>query len=498
MNDGNIHCHVDNLSRKDKRHGTRFAAAKAAYNAGERIWSEASQHFIDFNNRRDIFLSRILLPENAPTWAQDRSTLWNKVDTSIKRKDARLAKSIESAITREIPQKYWAELLHAYASPFVKMGCVADIAIHEDGTSQNPHVHLLLTTRFLTETGFSSKITTLEQRAFVKNARKLWADLSNFYLEKTGSTLRVDHRSYKARGIESEPTKHRGPNQKERQLKREHAQRFREENTMKRPSTFEKNHYPNLTKRDTWPPEPEASRDYTPAESDEHRQYWDDQELIKLEQDYYTEPDPHPAEETIVEIEPEKPWYEQGLDNAKAQEFKPQQESEYATELRYEREGREKAIAHEQKIYDRALALHRTPAEHRYLNAAQNISPYARKWAEDEIILTRMAQIREKDHDAQLSELSQMEQESLKQIKKQANIEQEIERGDLPVSDPEGRLISQQELHKAQDRMLEEHHREERERVRGPNGEYITREELDRAQQQLLRDQLREEPEQDR
>ena len=288
MQDGNIHCHIDNLSRRGDDGRLRIAVASAAYVSGLSLWSDIEQRFVDFDMREDVVFSEVLLPKGAPDWAPDRGALWNRVDLSAKRKDARLAKKVDAAITRDIPAKDRVELLRAFAAPFVALGCVADVAIHEDGTDHNPHIHILLTTRELLEDGFGDKLTALEQRRFVKDARKRWADLSNQFLEKAGSAVRVDHRSYKARGIEAVPTVHRGPDAVERRDKREHARRVRqehkEEQTMAKPTSRERHDYPLLTARETWPPEPEPSRDMTEQERDEHHGYWQDRKLERIEE----------------------------------------------------------------------------------------------------------------------------------------------------------------------------------------------------------------------
>ena len=249
MQDGNIHCHIDNLSRRNGAEGARIAVASAAYVSGQRLWSDVEQRVVDFGMREDVRFPQLILPDGAPAWATDRATLWNRVDLSAKRKDARLAKTVVAAITRDIPADIWPILLRTFAQRFVALGCVADVAIHEDGTGHNPHVHLLLTTRRLTADGFGDKLTALEQRQFVKQVRQQWSELTNTFLKQAGSALRVDHRSYKARGIALEPTVHRGPDQRERREKREHARRAREERTMPRPEAFERSQYPLLAER---------------------------------------------------------------------------------------------------------------------------------------------------------------------------------------------------------------------------------------------------------
>ena len=72
MQDGNIHCHIDNLARRNTDGNERIAVATAAYNAGERLWSEREQRHVDFKNRKDVVYTKILLPEGAPPWAAQR------------------------------------------------------------------------------------------------------------------------------------------------------------------------------------------------------------------------------------------------------------------------------------------------------------------------------------------------------------------------------------------------------------------------------------------
>lgn len=472
MQDGNIHCHVANVSRKSPKHGERFALATAAYNSGQRLWSAAAERHVVFNNREDVVFSAILLPEDAPDWAADRAQLWNTVDTTARRKDARLAKTIEAAITRDVPPEQREALLRAYVAPYIKLGCVADVAIHEDGTGHNPHVHILLTTRVLTHDGFGEKLSAIEQRRFVKQARERWAELTNRYLKQAGSTLRVDHRSYKARGIAAEPTVHRGPNRLERQQKREHARRTRsqqqKEQTMAKPTAHERRDYPHLTARATWPPEPVAAPELTPPERDEHRRYWEEQKLQQLETEYRTEPEPRPAPEPAQASEPaslpEQSWYDQALDNARGVDRVVTRQSEFEAELQIEDEARQRILAETRDLYDRALAMNRSAAEHRYLTEAAQISPAVRKQAEDDIIRNRMARIQAQDREQGLRELSRQEQEHFKELRARNFVEERIERGELPVPGPDGQPISRQELDRAQQRMLDEQLREQPDR----------------------------------
>jgi hypothetical protein len=451
MQDGNIHCHVDNLSRANGKHGARIAVATAAYNAGQRLWSEREGRYVDFGNRADVILSRILLPEEAPGWAGVRKDLWNRVDTEAARKDARLAKSIEAAVTREVPEEMRPALLEEFVAPFVALGCVADIAIHEDGTGHNPHVHILLTTRFLTEDGFASKITALDQRAFVKNVRRRWAELTNTYLQKAGSTLRVDHRSYKARGIGAEPTQHRGPDATERRMKREHARRLREEQTMsngkdrdERPSRIvARSSEPNDRDYDL---ELEQSLEERPPTAEERKE-WD-----------------ATREKARSEGHGPPPWWMQARENAhrKAAERHRQAFPTSDPERTSDRADYDRQIAIE------AERLPLTEPEQSLLNALAPEQEQYREQIETLIHSRRIAALKARDDAQLIRDLSP----NLTDQQRQALADYMAEQGtpdherDHPVPGPDGDLLSPRERDLAEDRMLEDYQREEQERRR--------------------------------
>lgn len=455
MQDGNIHCHVDNLSRRKGQHGARIAVASAAYISGQKIWSEIEQRWVEFSMREDVVFSEILLPEGAPEWCADRTELWNRVDLLTKRKDGRLAKTVTATIARDIPAKMRPELLREFASEFLELGCVADVAIHEDGTDHNPHVHILLTTRQLNADGFGSKLDEVELRSFVKRTRKRWSELTNQYLEKSGSALRVDHRSYKARGIEAVPTVHRGPHELERREKREHARRAREEKNMPGPDAHDRLQYPNLAARETWPPEREASPDMSPQEQDEHQRYWDNQKVDRLEERYNSEPD--------------KPWYQQARDNARTQTGRseaareepsvPEAEPEIhpvRMHLPSQDDNRQQA-SYAASVFNRARAMEPSQAEIDARNAVRTAPEATRQYVEDFIFQERMQTIREQDRAENLRRLPEHVRSSLEALR-QPSREREHEH---PEQGPNGELVSRQELEEAHDRMIEDYERDE-------------------------------------
>lgn len=211
------HLNVKNISRGDGR----SVVAAAAYRAGETLPNEAEERLSDFSGRRDVVATEVRLPANAPEWMRERALLWGAVEVAERRKDARLAKEVEFALMRELPRSAWLVVARQMADAYTGQGFVVDLAIHDDGSKHNPHVHMLLTTRVVTETGFGPKIRSADGRQFVTEARALWERIANETLKKLGIAVAIDSRSYAKRKLDRAPGQHRGPDRAERQERRQ-------------------------------------------------------------------------------------------------------------------------------------------------------------------------------------------------------------------------------------------------------------------------------------
>ncbi len=218
------HLHVKNISRGDGR----TIVAAAAYRAGETLPNEAEERLSAFSGRRDVVVTEIRLPANAPAWMAERARLWNAVEEAEIRKDARLAKEIEFALPRELPRDAWLSVARTMADAYAAQGFAVDLAIHEDGTRHNPHVHLLMTTRVITTAGFGPKIRSADGRQFVTEARSLWARTANGALKAAGVSVTIDSRSHAKRRLDQTPDHHRGPDADERRARRAQARKERE------------------------------------------------------------------------------------------------------------------------------------------------------------------------------------------------------------------------------------------------------------------------------
>ena len=85
---------------------------------------------------------------------------------------------------------------------------VADIAYH--AKRGNPHAHILLTLRDIGPDGFGKKNRSWNAPRLLETWRESWAAAVNRFLEKAGLDIRIDHRSYRRRGVDLTPTKHIG------------------------------------------------------------------------------------------------------------------------------------------------------------------------------------------------------------------------------------------------------------------------------------------------
>jgi hypothetical protein len=151
-----------------------------------------------------------LLPEDAPETYKDRQTLWRAVETKERRHDARLAREIEVALQTEFNLQENIELLREYIKEnFTDKGMIADLAIHH-ARNDNPHAHIMLTTRHVTSEGFKGKKRDWDKDGELIRWRENWAEINNRKFEEKGLDIRIDHRTLKAQGIDRLPTIHLG------------------------------------------------------------------------------------------------------------------------------------------------------------------------------------------------------------------------------------------------------------------------------------------------
>lgn len=199
------------------------------------------------------------LPKNAPDRWKNPTTLWNEVEQSEKKSNAKIAYDMDGAFPNELTHEQMIEVCRKQAKYMTDKGFCMTWAIHdkEDG---NPHVHILATTRPLDKNGnFTTKekkvpvvdeeghkvplidpktgnqkirkrkrvaengkeyyseeklwqtkkvtYNPLDGRELYKEIRQSWADICNEYLPEEE---KISPLSNKARGIEQTPSVHIG------------------------------------------------------------------------------------------------------------------------------------------------------------------------------------------------------------------------------------------------------------------------------------------------
>ena len=224
------------------------AVASAAYRSASKLKDDFNQKTFDYSRKSEVAFTKIFLPDNAPKEFYDRETLWNNVENFEKQKNAQLAREIEFALPIELNFEQQKKLACDFAQSFADVGMCVDLAFHNK--KNNPHCHLMLTTRSLDEKGNwlpknkvsykldenGNKIPVLDKNGFQKKEkngkkifekiasptndwnnknkveewRKIFQDLANLALQNSNSNSHIDHRSYKRQGVFKIPTVHLG------------------------------------------------------------------------------------------------------------------------------------------------------------------------------------------------------------------------------------------------------------------------------------------------
>ena len=185
----------------------RSAVASAAYRSAEKLVDERTDLTHDYTRKQDVIEKAILLPKDAPEWMGDREKLWNTVEQTEKRKDAQMARDLNVSLPRELSAEQNWDLLKTFVqSEFVDRGMVADVAFHRGhrGEEAQPHGHVLLTMREITEDGFGPKVRAWNDRSLLQHWRERWAEHVNLELARVGLDMRIDHRSLESQGINLE------------------------------------------------------------------------------------------------------------------------------------------------------------------------------------------------------------------------------------------------------------------------------------------------------
>ena len=172
---------------------------------------------------------------NLPTWATEPKEFWQQADAH-ERQNGAVYREFELALPNELGVEQQKALLtdfihdivgdktfeFAIHRPEAAIGKVpqthAQLMVSDrvpDGIERLPDQHFRRFNRAHPENGGCRKDSCGRDRHVLRNevmsCREKWASLQNAYLERNGQASRVDHRSYRERGLETTPERHFGP-----------------------------------------------------------------------------------------------------------------------------------------------------------------------------------------------------------------------------------------------------------------------------------------------
>ena len=224
-----------------KRSEGGSAVSAAAYQTGEKLFSDWDRKYMYHGTKEELVLKEILLPAHAPPEFADRNKLWNSAEAAEPNWNSQLARRLKIALPVELSMEDNIALAREYCEKeFASKGMIVDLAVHDpEPPNHNPHFHVLLTMRPLDEKGNWApkarkeyvldkdgnrirgpngkykvrKIPTVDwnARGNAEIWRHDWENLQNQYLERAGRVERVCMKSYERQGLDTIPTVHMGP-----------------------------------------------------------------------------------------------------------------------------------------------------------------------------------------------------------------------------------------------------------------------------------------------
>ena len=217
-----VHFETKPISRSSGRSST----ASSAYRAGIKLEDNRTGLTHDFSKKSGVMAKECFIFSNGKRIEVNRSELWNTVEQTEKRKDARTAREFILNLPHELNEEQRKNLTDDFGNYLSeKFNVAIDYAIHAPnpkGDDRNFHAHVMVTTRTAqlennkiilgdkTPLELSNKKlkelelpSTFEQ---IKELRKAWTDCTNHHLQQAGLDITLDHRSFKEQGKDQQPT----------------------------------------------------------------------------------------------------------------------------------------------------------------------------------------------------------------------------------------------------------------------------------------------------
>lgn len=206
-----------NLSVVQRSKG-QSAIARSAYITSKTLWDQRTNSQVNFTHgRKKKRDTTIDLGAKLPTGERIRDQdLWNLAEMSEKRKDGRTARSLIIALPCECSRNEQITICENLRSYLHKMhGVGTQVAIHLDN-AENPHAHILFTTRRVSKDRncviFGEKTTEFDNirtgKETTQRLREEFEKIQNVALAPYGVT--VSCRTLEDQGIERPAQRHEG------------------------------------------------------------------------------------------------------------------------------------------------------------------------------------------------------------------------------------------------------------------------------------------------
>lgn len=176
-----LHFGLVQLSRSKERPDNAVAAL--AYRSGQNLYDDKLGKTHCYQSRDGVINFALFAPENAPDWMHnpDQKQAWQELGNQIEAKEdshkrkaqARLGNDFQAALPRELSDEQNWQVAQNFARKLNDRGLAAAIAFHKPVASDglpNPHLHVFVPLRNVSEKGFGQRYDQFDTRKGSKNA----------------------------------------------------------------------------------------------------------------------------------------------------------------------------------------------------------------------------------------------------------------------------------------------------------------------------------------
>lgn len=183
------------------------AAKRSAYQSCGVIVAHDGERF-DFSRKAAEHVATLMLtPQDAPDWTRSPESLWQCAAAAEMRVDAQEARIVDFSMPRSVPTELWDACIRHVYEPFVGMGMVLQVDIHDSPASdggRNVNIHGLATLREIDGDGFAVRKNRAWNDAFRERSgrviREQFADRLTSFCQTHGIDYRGDARPNSERG----------------------------------------------------------------------------------------------------------------------------------------------------------------------------------------------------------------------------------------------------------------------------------------------------------